>query len=105
MRVELVASSPFRRIVLETLPAMIGRDASAEVSVDDSFVGHYQGIVDKEGDLLRILDLGSRTGTFVNGRRVRHAAELMPGDRLTVGRTTFVVRYERRPSLAYAAVR
>ena len=97
MKVELVTVDPTRRIVLDTLPAMIGRDANAEVNVDDSFVGNYHCIVDKEGDTLRVLDLGSRTGTFVNGHRVRRAAVLMPGDRLTVGRTSFVVQYDRKP--------
>ncbi|MGA2035414.1 MAG: hypothetical protein ABSG68_24465, partial [Thermoguttaceae bacterium] len=35
----------------------------------------------------------TRTGTFVNGRRVR-SAEIHPGDILAVGRSEFVVRFE-----------
>lgn len=98
MKVELVTADPARKIVLDALPAMIGRDPNAELSVDDSFVATYHCILDQEGDTLRVLHLGSRTGTFVNGRRVERATVLMPGDRLTVGRTDFVVQYERRPS-------
>ena len=99
MKVALVTADRARTIVLDTLPAMIGRAANAEVNVDDSFVGSYQCILDEEADTLRILDLGSRTGTFVNGRRVKGAAVLMPGDRLTIGRTQFVVQYAREPAL------
>lgn len=98
MKVQLITADPPRKIVLDALPAMIGRDANAEVNVEDSFVGNFQCILDKEGDALRVLDLGTRTGTFVNGRRVKGSAFLMPGDRLTVGRTCFVVEYDRRPS-------
>jgi pSer/pThr/pTyr-binding forkhead associated (FHA) protein len=98
MKVELVTADPARKIVLDTLPAMIGRDATAEVNVEDSFVATYHSILDQEGDTLKVLRLGSKTGTFVNGHRMKGAAVLMPGDRLTVGRTTFVVQYDRRPS-------
>ena len=74
----------------------IGRAASADVNVDDSFVGSYQCILDEDGDTLRVLDLGSRTGTFVNGHRVQGAAVVMQGDRLTIGRTHFVMQYDRK---------
>jgi len=84
---------PERRIVLSALPAMIGRDASAEVWLEDSWVGQFQCILDEEGGRLRVLDLGARTGTFVNGERVKRAV-LLPGDTLTVGRTDFFVNYE-----------
>jgi pSer/pThr/pTyr-binding forkhead associated (FHA) protein len=97
MKVEFITTDPRRGVVLDTLPAMIGRDASAEVNVEDSFVGTCHCIVDRDGDRLRVLDLGSRTGTFVNGHRVRRAAFLMPGDRLTVGRTSFIVQYDLKP--------
>lgn len=101
MRVVLVfAGQPQRKIVVEELPAMIGRDASAEVCMeDDSWVGHFQCILDQERGKLRVLDLGTRTGTFVNGVRVKRAV-LLPGDMLTVGRTDFVVQYDVTPLAA-----
>ncbi len=98
MGVYLVTADRNCRIVLDTLPVIIGRASNATVNLDDSFVRNYHCILDAEGDTLRVLDLGSRTGTFVNGRRVQGAAVLMPGDRLTVGRTTFVVQYARTPN-------
>ena len=95
MKVELVsAGPPERRIVLDSLPAMIGRDDSADICLGDSWVGWYQCILDDDDGPLRVLDLGTKTGTFVNGTHIR-TATLMPGDRLTVGRTTLLVRCER----------
>jgi pSer/pThr/pTyr-binding forkhead associated (FHA) protein len=40
-----------------------------------------------------VRDLGSRTGTFVNGQKVS-SAELKQGDKITAGGSTFVVRFD-----------
>jgi pSer/pThr/pTyr-binding forkhead associated (FHA) protein len=91
MKVVLVnIGPPERRIVLDNLPAMIGRDDSADISLRDSWVGWFQCILDQDEGKLRVLDLGSQNGTFVNGARVR-TAELKVGDTLTVGRTSYVL--------------
>lgn len=87
---------PESRIVLTELPAMIGRDARSEIHSKDSWVANAQCIIDEDGGRLRVVDLGSKNGTFVNGSRVRKA-DLMPGDTLTVGRTDFRVHYEPGP--------
>jgi two-component system, NtrC family, sensor kinase len=88
------AGPPERKIVVDELPALIGRDSCAEICLEDSWVGHLQCIIEREGDKLLVLDLGSRNGTFINGVRIKRA-DLMPGDILTVGRSDFVVHYER----------
>ena len=107
MRVELTdTSDPQNKIVLNRLPAMLGQDECAEVHLEDSWVGRYQCILDQEGGMLIVLDLGSRTGTYIDGMRVRKA-HLMPGDTLTVGRTSFLVEYqgEKEPLETPAAVK
>ena len=101
LKVSLVsAGPPERRIALDALPAMIGRHASAEIALEDSWVGSFQCLLDQDHGKLRVLDLGTRTGTFVNGVRIKRA-ELRHGDTLTVGRTTFVVHYEAVPPAAH----
>ena len=52
-----------------------------------------QVLIDQEGDTLQVLDLGTRTGIWGNNVRVKRA-ELRPGDRLTVGSTALLVRYD-----------
>ena len=97
MKVELIrADQPDRRIVVHKLPAILGRDPRADVDLDDSWIGQMQCILDAEGGVLHVLDLGSRLGTFINGHRVQQGM-LMPGDRLMVGRTTFLVQYDLEP--------
>ena len=97
MRVELTnTDDPKHKIVLSRLPAMLGQDEYAEVRVEDSWVGRYQCIIDREGDRLTVLDLGSKNGTFIDGMRIRRS-HLMPGDTLTLGRTNFLVEYRFEP--------
>jgi pSer/pThr/pTyr-binding forkhead associated (FHA) protein len=94
VKVELAsAADPDGRIVLDKLPAILGQGCDAEVRLDDSWVCPYHCLLSEEDGLLVVLDLGSRTGTYIDGMRVRRA-HLMPGDTLTVGRTSFVVEYD-----------
>jgi pSer/pThr/pTyr-binding forkhead associated (FHA) protein len=50
-----------------------------------------------------VRDLDSKNGTAVNGQYVKEA-HLLPGDRLTVGLTSFQVQYKRSPSRSSASV-
>jgi hypothetical protein len=84
------------RIVLESLPATIGTDESADIRLEDPWVSRFHCVLTEDGDKPRVVDLGTGSGTFVNGERVR-AADLMLGDSLTVGRSTFVVYFEPSP--------
>ena len=97
MRVKLVSQSPWtpkRRIVVKRFPAMIGRGPDAEVRLDDRWASRHHCEIDQVDGTLVVRDVGSRHGTFVNGESVR-SARLLPGDRLTVGATSFEVLYRR----------
>lgn len=100
MRVKLVTQSPWtpkRRIVVKSFPAVIGRGADAEVRVDDRWASRRHCEIDQVDGTLVVRDVGSRHGTFVNGEPVG-STHLMPGDRLTVGATSFEVLYRRSTS-------
>jgi pSer/pThr/pTyr-binding forkhead associated (FHA) protein len=75
---------------LDKLPLIIGRSPKAALRVRDRWVSHRNCEVLKIDGSLVVRDLGSRNGTLVNGQHVTEAP-LTPGDRLTVGMTTFVV--------------
>jgi len=79
---------------LHEAPFRIGRHPEAEVRMDDPCVSRWHCQIEQVGVGLTVRDLGSKNGTFVNGLRVTEAS-LLPGDRLTVGRTSFSVEYER----------
>ncbi len=97
MLIELneVDSDTTRKIVLDKLPVMIGQGPDAGIHVDDNWASRRHCEINSIKGTLVVRDLGSMLGTFVNGLNV-NTAELMPGDRLTVGGTSFQVLYERR---------
>jgi len=75
---------------LDELPLVIGRSPEATIRVQNRWVSRRNcEIVRIDGSLV-VRDLGSKNGTLVNGQHVKEAS-LTPGDRLTVGMTTFVV--------------
>lgn len=91
---ELESSTNRRTIVLETLPVTIGQSPEATVRLEDHWVSRQHCEISTSNDTLVVRDLGSMLGTFVNGLNVT-TANLMPGDKLTVGITSFLVDYER----------
>lgn len=69
----------------------IGKLSSSHLRLDDESVSRMHAVVEVGGpDDVVILDLGSATGTFVNGERVTKKA-LRSGDRITLGQVGVVV--------------
>jgi len=103
MRIELVSPGPCKKqkIVISKLPAILGRGPDAAAHVDDSWVRQYQCMLEEIDGVLFVWDLGSRLGTFVNGRRITKGP-VAQGDILTVGKTDLVVYYQRQPEACLA---
>jgi pSer/pThr/pTyr-binding forkhead associated (FHA) protein len=68
----------------------IGRSSGAEFIVDAALVSRLHCQLTATSDHLRVKDLDSTNGTFVNGKRVQ-AADLQHGDTLSIGRLALVV--------------
>ncbi len=71
---------------------IIGRKENTELRITDDGISRSHAKVRCEGDLVFVEDMGSRNGTYVNGRLINEATPLHDGDKLQVGRTT-VIRY------------
>ena len=86
---------------------ILGRAHSAAVRLDarrDSVVGrHHARIVPMEGHPPRfvLVDLRSRNGTYLNGRRIYEQAQINPGDivQLGEGGPELEFRFAIRPEL------
>src|SRR5512135_1741140 len=63
-----------RRIPLEVLPFRIGRRQGLELVLPGSAVSKTHAEIYARGSGLRVRDLGSTNGTFLNGTRVEDAA-------------------------------
>jgi pSer/pThr/pTyr-binding forkhead associated (FHA) protein len=65
--------------------AVLGRGEGCEVRVDSTQASRRHAAVRSEGEAVKVRDLGSTNGTFVNGERVEGERALRPGDRIEVG--------------------
>jgi pSer/pThr/pTyr-binding forkhead associated (FHA) protein len=59
---------------------VVGRDPVSDIQVNDPHVSRKHAALRRRGDAVFVEDLGSYSGTFVNGRPVAGACELKPGD-------------------------
>jgi serine phosphatase RsbU (regulator of sigma subunit)/pSer/pThr/pTyr-binding forkhead associated (FHA) protein len=74
----LVLNDPsgHRERAIDHFPFTIGRDSDQDLALSNLSVSRRHAQIDSEDSQLLLVDLGSRTGTFVNGRRIeRHLLE------------------------------
>jgi len=75
---------------------VLGRGTEADVIVDDSGVSRRHAEIHIQNGRVRVIDLGSTNGTFVDGERVSEggaSGDLTEGSRITIGRTRIVVHF------------
>ena len=86
--------SPAGKEIELTLPeTVIGRDAGADLVIDSPAVSRRHARIARTNGQIRVEDLGSSNGTFVNGVRLTAPQVLRPGDLVQLGRAvslTFV---------------
>src|SRR4051794_26501967 len=80
--------------------ATLGRSPSCEIPLEDGRVSRRHAKIFLKDSETRIVDLGSRNGTVVNGEKIDGEAILLPGDRVQVGETTVYYEPPAKVSLA-----
>jgi pSer/pThr/pTyr-binding forkhead associated (FHA) protein len=70
-------------------PIAIGRDETADVTIDDAALSRRHFMIWREGDNYLIKDLDSQNGTWVDGQRAR-GSKLRQNDCILAGRTLFL---------------
>ena len=63
----------------------IGKLKSSHLCLEDESVARMHAVIEVSGDDVRVIDLGSSTGTTLNGQRIDKNAEIGDGDTLTFG--------------------
>lgn len=87
-----------RAFKIENEEAIIGRRQDCDVRVASAEVSRRHCLLSVEEGVVRIEDLDSVNGTYLNGRRVTSKQVVRPGDRLEVGPICFVVEYNLQNS-------
>src|SRR5262245_5987743 len=74
---------------------IVGRSSRAHLRlpIKDKYFSRLHFLVEMNPPFCRLLDLGSRNGTYVNGKRVP-SADLKDGDQIGAGKTTLHVAIE-----------
>ena len=93
-----------QRFPVTRRPMLIGRGAGADVRLGDLSLSARHCSLEPSGSGWKVVDLGSRNGTFVNDVLVKQR-KLGDGDRVRLGRAQFrfMLRGGRRPSGARGA--
>lgn len=76
---------------------VLGRREDCDLRIPLTEVSRKHCRLIKDGDVLRLEDLGSSNGTFHNGERVQEA-EIQPGDSVQVGPVVFAVQIDGVPA-------
>ena len=75
-----------------TSTLVLGRSPEADLTLDDQYASDFHVRLAPQTDGLRLHDLGSTNGTFVNGERVVAPVTLRSGDELQIGQTIMEIR-------------
>jgi predicted component of type VI protein secretion system len=97
MEVRLIVekgTSQKRSYLLQSPATIIGRRQDCDLRIPSSEVSRRHCALTMDDDYLKVEDLDSVNGTFVNGDRVIGKQVVRPGDRLDVGPVRFLVKYE-----------
>jgi pSer/pThr/pTyr-binding forkhead associated (FHA) protein len=76
---------------------VIGRRQDCDLMIPLGEISRKHCRIIRDGDTLRLEDLGSSNGTFHNGTRIQEAV-LEPGDTVQVGPVSFVVQIDGVPA-------
>jgi hypothetical protein len=98
---ELWRPSGIEPVMLDGDRVTVGAEDSNRVCLaDDGTVSRLHAVVENYGSGWAVRDLGSRNGTYINGRRVLGEQALHPGDELRIGQTRLVFRDQNAPMRA-----
>lgn len=90
--IELIVRQEGREDQVLALPAgvfTVGSDQDNKIVLADSMISWRHAIISHSSDSLHVEDLGSSTGTYIDGERVNGRVEIRPGQKLQLG--TFVL--------------
>jgi DNA-binding winged helix-turn-helix (wHTH) protein len=81
-----------REFVLMNGANVVGRDSEAAIQIDARGVSRQHARILVSGGAATIEDLGSKNGTYVNGRRITAPARLSEGDEIGLGAVSVTFR-------------
>ena len=78
-----------KKFKIEKDKITIGRGFNVDLTIVDKLASRLHCSIEYKNGIWHIHDMNSRNGTYLNGEKIK-SAELVPGDRLTIGDTNFI---------------
>ena len=97
MQVQLIVANKSQKgqVIPVDVPAFrIGQSEDCHLRSNSSRISQQHCAIHTHDDTVTVQDLGSKNGTFVNGKKISSPKQLKDGDELTVGRHSFTVSIE-----------
>jgi hypothetical protein len=91
-----------QRIRLNFHRFVVGAERDCNLRPSSPLLSRHHCVFKKDEYSLRVRDLGSTNGTFVNGRRIFTEAILKPGDEVRIADVTFYVILPRGPEVIHS---
>jgi hypothetical protein len=91
-----------QRIRLDFHRFVVGAERDCNLRPLSPLLSRHHCVFKKDEYSLRVRDLGSTNGTFVNGRRIFTEAILKPGDEVRIADVTFYVALPRAPEIVHS---
>ncbi|MFB9068418.1 FHA domain-containing protein [Pseudofulvimonas gallinarii] len=85
-----VTGAYFGKVIPLTARLTIGRGSDCDLVIDEAEMSRHHAVIESTSAGIRLRDLGSANGTFVNGAWV-HNAELKVGDQIGFDRNRFLI--------------
>ncbi len=87
-----------RRVVipLEADEILVGRHGAADIRFSDMSVSRYHAVLYVSNGVWSVMDLDSKSGTYVNGRKIRTQVQLKDMDEIQFGSYGVIIRQRRR---------
>ncbi len=92
---ELIDCATGQRIPLDSDEVIIGRHGAADIRFADMSISRYHAVLCVSNGVWRVIDLESKSGTYVNGRRVLEQMPIRSNDEIRFG-SKAVVLHQRR---------
>ena len=75
----------------------LGRGSECDLCIPLQVVSRRHCQLSQEENTLKVRDLSSSNGTFLNGQKIGDETEAKPGDHLQVGPLTFTIQIDGQP--------
>ncbi len=92
---ELVDTDTGERFCLSADEVIIGRHGAADIRFPDMSISRYHAVLCVSNGVWRVIDLGSKSGTFVNGKRVQEQMTLKDCDEIRFGTKATILKRRR----------